>query len=303
VGSIAPPQRPMHAAGNELVGTWNLARAEHVDGSTATPVREPRGVIIFDSAGRVFEIVTQNYRQPYATNQPTPEEALAAFNSFQGFWGSYKRDEKQGKITYHPQGAVNPTLMGQDLVRGIELNGNTLVTTSQPGESGLQGTMRWTWDRVPTIENLSPAYRQIMGFWQWVGDKNVDVASGDTLTEAKRDPSIIVYSPAGYIGTLFVPANRKPLAGALATAEEAKADIAGYVGYIALLTMHPGGTIFHDQLITIAPGGGGSLERAYDIKDNELHLNFPPVTVQGKLRQTRVVLRRLSGVDEMLGTK
>lgn len=297
-----PLQQPTHAAVPELVGTWTLARAEHVEGSTATPIRDPRGVIIFDSAAHVFEVVTQDYRPPFAANPPTPEEALVAFNTFQGFWGTYRRDEKAGTITYRPEGAVNPSLMGHDLVRACELKDNRLVITSQAGEPGLQGTIRWTWQRVPPIENPSPAYRQILGFWQWVGDKNVDVATGETITEAKRDPSIIVYSPAGFIGTHFVPANRKPLAGPIATPEEAKADIAGYVGYIAVLTVHSG-TIFHHQLVTIGPGGGGSLERAYEISGNELHLNFPPVTIQGRQRQVRVVLKRLSGEAEMLGTK
>lgn len=298
-----PLDPPTHAADSELVGTWTLARAENIEGSNATAIRDPRGVIIFDSAAHIFEAVTQDYRPPFAiVNQPTPDEALAAFNTFQGFWGTYRRDEKAGTITYHPEGAVNPSLMGHDLVRAYELKGDRLVITSQPAESGLQGTMRWTWQRVPPIENISPAYRQILGFWQWVGDRSVDVATGQTITEAKRDPSIIVYSPAGYIGTHFVPANRKALAGAIATPEEAKADIAGYVGYIAVLTLHPG-KIFHHQLVTIGPGGGGSLEREYEITGNELHLNFPPVTIQGKQRQVRVVLKRLSGEAEMLGSK
>ena len=133
-----------------------------------------------------------------------------------------------------------------------------------------------------------------------VSDKIVATATGETITDEPRDPSAIVYAPSGFIGVHFCPASRKRLSGALATPDEAKADITGYVGYIAVLTVHPG-KIFHHQLVTIAPGGGGSLERSYELVGNELHLNFPPLEVKGREQQTRVSLRRLSGEAEMLG--
>ena len=133
-----------------------------------------------------------------------------------------------------------------------------------------------------------------------VGDKIVATATGETILDEPRDPSTIVYAPSGFIGVLFSPPNRKRLSGAMATPEEAKADIAGYVGYIAVLTVHPG-TVFHHQLVTIAPGGANSLERLYELVGNEIHLNFLPVIVNGREQQTRVTLRRLTGEAEMLG--
>jgi hypothetical protein len=298
----ARAQRPTSATERGLVGSWILVKAERVDGATPVPLPNPRGLIVFDSAGHVLEIVTQGGRQTYAvTNRPTPEEALAAFNTFQGFWGTYRQDEKTGAITYHPEGAVNPSLMGLDLVRRYELKGDRLVITSQPGESNVQGTRRWTWERVLPIENLPPAYRKFIGFWQVVGDKIVSTATGETLIDEPRDPSTIVYAPSGFIGVLFSPPNRKRLSAVMATPEEAKADIAGYVGYIAVLSVHPPSTAFHHQIVTIAPGGADSLERLYELVGNEIHLNFLPVIVNGREQQTRVTLRRLTGEAEMLG--
>jgi hypothetical protein len=98
----------------------------------------------------------------------------------------------------------------------------------------------------------------------------------------------------------FLPARRKPLAGPMATGEEAQAAIAGYVGYTSVLTVHPG-RVFHHQLFTINPAGGTSLERTYEIVGDEIHLNFLPTTVQGREQQMRVTLKRLSGDAEMLG--
>ena len=284
--------------GHGFVGSWRLRRAERIDGAVPVVLRNPEGLIIFDSAGHTVEIITQLGRKLFAANRPTPDEALEAFNTFSGFWGSYRADEKTKTITYIPKGAVNPSLVGQDLKRGYELDGDRLVITSQPGESNIQGTMRWTWQRVPPIENLDAEYRKLIGFWEWVGDRVVNQATGETLSEAHRAPTIIVYAPTGYIGVHFVPLNRKPLAGAMATAEEAKADIAGYIGYMAVLTLHPGWVVHH-VLASLVPFG--SLDRMYEIVGNELHLSFPPNTVQGQQRQELVTMRRLSGEPQMMG--
>jgi hypothetical protein len=298
----ARAQQPAGALARGLVGSWMLTRAERLDGAAPTPIQNPHGVIIFDSAGHVVEVDTRGGRQPYAANQPTPEEALGAFNTFGGFWGTYKADEKAGSIEYHTEAGVSPSLKGQLLVRGYELKGDRLVITARPGDSGVQGTTRWTWERVPTIENLSSAYRSVLGFWQWVGEKVVATATGETISEGKRDPSIIVYAPSGLIGVHFVPADRKPLAGPIATPEEARASVARYVGYTAVLTLYPG-EVIHHQLVTVAPGGGALLRRWFELKGDELHLKFRPTVVQGQERQTLVVLRRLSGAAEMLGGK
>ena len=281
-----------------LVGSWTILNAERVD--EGAPVPNARGLLIFDSAGHVVEVVTRGRRLPYAENPPTPEEALGAFTTFGGFWGTFRADEKAGRIGYRPRGAVNPNLMGQELVRDYELKGDRLVITSRAGDLDAPGPTRSTWQRIPPIENLSPTYRKVIGFWQWMGEKNVATATGATITEGKRDPSIIVHSPAGLIGVHFVPANRKRLAGPTPTPEEARASIAGYVGYTAVLNVHPG-EVIHHQLLTINPGGGNLLRRSYEFVGDEIHLKFPPTIVQGQERQTQVTLRRLSGEAEMLG--
>lgn len=288
--------------GQGFVGSWRLRKTERIDGSAPVSLSNPQGLIIFDSAGHVAEIITRGNRKTYAIpNRPTPEEALEAFNTFAGFWGSYRVDEKTRVITYRPEGAVNPSQMGQDIKRGYELSGDQFVVTSEAGESNTEGIMRWTWQRVPDIENLSPEYRKMVGFWLWVGDKVINPADGSTISVSKRDPSIIVYAPSGYISVLWPPSNRKPLAGHMATGEEAKADMAGYIGYIAVLTLHPGWVVHH-QVFAIAPGVNGSLDRAYEVVGDEVHLSFPPTPAQGGgMRQALVTLRRLSGAQEMIG--
>jgi hypothetical protein len=105
--------------------------------------------------------------------------------------------------------------------------------------------------------------------------------------------SIIAYTSAGYIGVHFVPLGRKPFAGDTPTDEEARAAIAGYVGYYGVYSLHPG-IVFHHRLAVLSPGQiGDSLKRPYEISGGEINLRFPPVMNQGQLVRTVVTLRRL----------
>jgi hypothetical protein len=283
-----------------LVGTWVLDDAQRSEGAAPASLQAPRGLIIFDGAGHVIEIVSYGRRQIYEANQPTPEEALVTVNSYGGFWGTYKADDKGGTLSYRIAAGVSPNLANEQLTRTYQLTGNRLTIESR-AEPGAQGNLRTTWRRMPILETLSPGYRQALGFWEWVGEGSYLMSTGAAVTEGKRDASVIVYSPSGYVGVHFIPANRKRLTGAAPTPEEARASIAGYVSYSAVLGLFPGHLIHH-QLVALTPTNNGqSLERDYELRGNEIYLRFAPAIVQGQERQTRVTLRRLSGAAEMLG--
>ncbi|MEO8258980.1 MAG: lipocalin-like domain-containing protein [Acidobacteriota bacterium] len=284
----------------DLVGTWTLASAQRLGaGGEATPLANSRGLLIYDGAGHAFEVITRSGRAQYAAGQPTPAEALVTFANYNGFWGSYRAEP--GRITYRPDGAVNPTQMGKDLPRSYEFKNGRLVVTSLPGETNGQGNIRWTWERVPPVENLSPTYRKVIGFWQHVIEQRVNLTTGAQISENRRAPSVIVYSPSGYVGVHFVPLNRKPFAAEIPTGDEAKAAIAGYVGYFGALTVYPN-MVFHHQLATLGPGNGNTLKRPFELVGDEIHLTFPPtVNPQGQETTTLVTLKRISGEKEMLG--
>jgi hypothetical protein len=295
-------QRPADGAGRTLVGTWMLVSAEQMNGSSETPVRNPRGLLVFDAAGHALEIVTRSGRQPYAANQPTPAEALAAFSSYAGFWGSYRVDEPQRKITFRPEGAINPSLMGEDLTRSYERHDDRLTVTSMPGSPDGPGSTRWVWERVPSRETLSANDRRLVGFWQHVVERRVNATTGAVISETRRAPSIIVYTPAGYIGVHFAPLGRKRLAADTPTEDEARAALTGYVSYIAVYSLHPG-MVVHHQLFAINPAQTTSFKRFFEISGDEINLKFPPVMNQGQQVRTIVTLKRLSGAAEMLGER
>jgi hypothetical protein len=293
-------QRPPTSAPVNLVGTWTLASVDqHIaNPSEATRVTNPRGLLVYDSAGHALEIVTHAGRAPYAANQPTPAEAHVTFDNYGGFWGGYRVDGD--RVVYRPEGAVNPNMMGQDLTRSFELKGDRLTVTAPSSEPNSHGGTRWTWERVPPVENLSPTYRKVVGFWQHVVEKRVNLTTGASISENTRAPSIIVYTPSGFVGVHFVPLNRKRFAAAEPTDEEARAAIAGYVGYYGALTVYPG-MVFHHRIALLGPQQGDTLKRFAEVVGSEIHLKFPPTMNRGQESTTLVTLKRLSGEAEMLG--
>jgi hypothetical protein len=124
------------------------------------------------------------------------------------------------------------------------------------------------------------------------------------MSERRRDPSVIVYTPAGFVGVHFPTRNRTRFASGEPTDAEARAA-GNYLGYYATLGLYPGGRyqglVFHN----ILGGGltaGSTLRRFFDVRGEEIHLTFPPNQGrQGVRSQTYVRLRRLSGTDDMLG--
>jgi hypothetical protein len=306
-----------------LVGTWTLDRIE--DGADgAQPVRATgRGLLIVDAAGHIFEFMARTAPPAppgAASTAPAPgagtlpgtqlTEAQLRFYSASGFWGNYRadasRDADEGRITLKPEGAVHPNLMGREFSRTFQVKGDRLTLTSLPGEPHTRGVTRWTWEKVAPVENLSPGYRQVAGFWQHVVEKRVNLSLG-TAPETIRAPSVIVYSPSGFVGVHFPPLNRKPFASDVPTDAEARAAVQGYVGYYGALTVYPN-QVFHNilgSLTGLGSGGGTSsgttLKRFFELQGDVVEVKFPiNVNQQGQQTTTHVTLKRLSGATQML---
>ena len=283
-----------------LVGTWTLTTLEQsVTGGPAGRVNNPRGLLVFDAAGHAFEFVTSLATQRTAGGQVPLADAQAVFAGYEGFWGQYRVDAAQKTITYHAESGVSPQILGKEFSRSFELDDNRLTVTSIAEPHTPSGT-RWTWDRVPTIDNLSPLYRRVVGFWQHVIEKRVNPTTGAIGSETRRGPSVIVYTPSGFVGVHFPPLTRKPFAAETPTPEEALAALRGYIGYYGALTVYPG-QVFHNILAGVSPIGGTILRRSAAISGNELTVQLPRTrNQQGEEAQTIVTLTRLSGETEML---
>jgi hypothetical protein len=300
VTSLTRAQPRGNAGVEGLVGTWTLVSIEQQVGTPqASRAAAPRGLLVFDRAGHAFELTTHSGRAAAGRGQPQGAEPPTSFATFAGFWGGYQLDAGGKTITYRPEGGASPNLMGGQIARTIERTGDRLVVTSSAGEPHTQGITRWTWDRVPPVENLSPTYRQVIGFWRHVVEKRVNVTTGAVLSETKRAPSIIVYTPSGYVGVHFPPLNRPRFAGVEPTEAEAGAALRGYVGYFGALTVYPQ-MVFHHVLSGVN-FQGTTLKRPLAVSGQEVTIKFPPATTQqGQQTSTWVTLQRLSGEADMV---
>ena len=302
IGAAYPssaPQTTDRPAAGDLVSTWTLTAWERsTAGGPAARVANPRGLLVLDRAGHVFEFVTSLATQ--RGGQVPVAEAQSAFAGYGGFWGQYRVDAAQRTMTYRPESGVHPNLGGREFSRTFALDEDRLTITSIAEPNTPSGT-RWTWDRVPPIDHLSPLYRSVVGFWRHIVERRVNAATGATIgAETRRSPSVIVYTPAGFVGVQFPTLNRKPFAADAPTPEEAQAALRGYLGYYGALTVYPG-QVFHNILGGVSPVGGSILRRSAVINGDELTVQLPRArNQQGDDAQTVVILKRLSGAEDML---
>ena len=302
VGLLAPvPGRAQTPAVDRgLVGTWTLVSTEEgVDAAEPARALNPRGLLVLDAAGFIFEAITQRQR-------PTPAasltEAQLNFANYVGSWGRYTASPATRQLVLRTEGALSPSVMGREFTRSYALEGDRLVVTSKPGEPHQRGATRWTWERVPVVENMSPGYRTVVGFWQHVVEKRVNLTL-KTEVATTRAPSVVVYTPSGYVGVYFPPLGRKAFAGETPTDAEAKEAMRGYVGYFGALGVYPG-MVFHHILGSTGNLTSSTLKRFLDLSPggDQANLRFPEGrNQQGEATTTLVTLKRLSGAAAMLG--
>jgi hypothetical protein len=213
-----------------------------------------------------------------------------------GFWGRYEAFPADGRIDFEAEEGVSPSVGGLEFSRSYRLEGDRLILTSTD-EPQAQGDVRWTWQRVPTVEHFSPAYREVVGFWRHVEESRLNTATGEVDNVRRRAPSVIVYTPGGFVGVHFPSLGRSPFAGDTPTEEEAQA-VRNYLGYYGALGVYPG-EVFHNVLGGVSPSAGAILRRFARITGDELVVTIPSNNPQSTFATT-VRLRRLSGADEML---
>ncbi len=120
---------------DQVAGTWKLISAEDVDPNTGQWVpytfgNPPSGYFIYDDTGHAsIQIMTTPPQQIATPDSPTPEEALAIFNAYIAYYGTYKVES--GNITVQVEGALDPSQVGTAQVRPYEVSGDTLIIGDQ----------------------------------------------------------------------------------------------------------------------------------------------------------------------------
>jgi hypothetical protein len=290
-----------------LVGTW-LLTSEQLSSEGAPPVtaQGAKGMLVFDRAGYYFELVDRAVPAALAKGL---SDAQLAFYRYGGSWGRYDATREAGRIAFESFAGRSPNLNGAKFSRTFAIAAvpdeqDRLTTTSQAGELHTLGVSTRVWQRVPEMTGLPQAMRGVFGFWRHEVEGQKAAETGAVLSDVRRDPSVIVYTPAGFVGVHFPSRNRTPFAAGEPTDAEARQQT-NYLGYFATLGLYPGGRhqglIFHNIL-----GGsltaGSTLRRFFDLRGgDDVDLTFPVGTNrQGIRAQTYVKLHRLSGLDDMM---
>ena len=118
-----------------LVGTWRLISAEDFDSQTGKWVpytfgNPPCGYFFYDSTGHAsIQIMTTPPQQIATPDSPTPDEALAIFNGYIAYFGTYTFDETN--IYHQVEGAWDPSQVGTVQTRPYELSGDQLIIGDQ----------------------------------------------------------------------------------------------------------------------------------------------------------------------------
>jgi hypothetical protein len=298
----SPGAQQQAPAAGDLVSTWTLVSVERgVNGGQVTRMQGPRGLLILDAKGHVFEFVDVASRQEPAAPTADP---VRAFSNFGGFWGRYEAGPA-GRLRFTAFDGVSPNMRDATFSRTVAVTGDRMTLTSVD-EPHAHGGTRWAWERVPTVDHLSPLYRQVVGFWQHDYEGRINLDTGEITGQTRRAPSVIVYTPGGYVGVHFPTQGRKPFAGDTPTAEEAPAALRGYLGYYGTLGVYPG-EVFHNLRAGVSPAAGSVLRRSAEIEGDTLTVKLQPLGGggggggRGGARTTTVVvLKRLSGEADML---
>jgi hypothetical protein len=124
----------------KILGTWKLVSAEDRKCSCDPWVpytfgNPPSGYFIYDATGHASIQIMTTPPQKIATpksptaKSPTPAEALAIFNNYIAYYGTYTIDSQN--ITVQVEGAWDPRQVGTPQQRPYQLSGDTLIIGDQ----------------------------------------------------------------------------------------------------------------------------------------------------------------------------
>jgi hypothetical protein len=119
----------------QVEGTWKLISAEDRASSNDPWIpytfgNPPSGYFIYDATGHAsIQIMTTPPQKIATPDSPTPAEALAIFNGYIAYYGTYTVDAKN--ITVQVEGAWDPSQVGSSQARPYQVKGDKLIIGDQ----------------------------------------------------------------------------------------------------------------------------------------------------------------------------
>lgn len=280
---------------DQFAGAWRLVRIERFDesGELAEPPVEDRvGYLMYDPAGYMGVTLMQPDRAAYAADEPTPDEALTALQTYTSYFGRFTVNESEGYVTHHLEGSFNPRGTGADNQRFYRFEENRLVLQPPVNEAGIRSEL--SWERMPDLadDDLTDTHRRLFGFYRIESvQRTVD---GDLLPVeevAQYDTGYIIYAPSGHMAVHLMRPGRQIPEGQAVTPAAALDAVASYASYFGPFSVHEDERyLVHHRIGNKTPSGTGTdAQRFYELTDTHLMLR-PPPGIDGDGRTTQGII-------------
>jgi hypothetical protein len=139
----------------QFIGTWKLLSAEArlADGTVIYPFgRSPLGRLSYDAAGFMSAQLNNGERPSFAIADKargTPQEAQAAIETYESYYGTYEVNEAGQVVVHHVTGSLLPNWTGTDQVRFYQFEGDRLtLSTAEIPYSGTRLVGVLVWERL-----------------------------------------------------------------------------------------------------------------------------------------------------------
>jgi len=157
--AVAPGQ----AASDEtlwkhLTGAWKLVSIETLrpNGEVIYPFygKHPQGILIYDRSGWMsVQIISDP--APTVPTAASREDFLAASASekskaadgYYGYYGTWEVNAEKQTVTHHIKNSFYPGERGEEGIRHLVLNGDTLTLTAKAHEMGEDHQRKLVWER------------------------------------------------------------------------------------------------------------------------------------------------------------
>ncbi len=113
-------------AKDRFIGGWRLASLEEQGADGAMHEADCSGLLVYTRDGHMS--VQVMYRNLPSGTGAAPVQY--ARGGYEASFGTYKIDESARTFTFHVEGALVRTLIGQDLSRSFEFSGKQLIVKS-----------------------------------------------------------------------------------------------------------------------------------------------------------------------------
>jgi hypothetical protein len=136
----------------KLLGAWSLVSWQSFsdDGSVQYPLGENAvGQLMYSATGRVSAQLARGEQERFNSDdwrRAKPEEMIAAWPSYFGYFGTFTVDADDSAVTHHIEAGWFPNLAGTEQVRHYRLDGDELVLDADTA-----------WDKVRIIWRRTPA--------------------------------------------------------------------------------------------------------------------------------------------------